>query len=63
MQDHYAVQGKSDRLYERMTRKKRKISELTVGDVNTLLEALNRFQDNLDDNDEDLPSAYMNRLR
>ena len=45
-----------------MSHKKRKISELTAGDTNTLLEALNRFQDNLDDNDKDLPSGLLDAL-
>jgi hypothetical protein len=45
-----------------MSHKKRKISELTAGDTNNLLEALNRFQDNLDDNDKDLPSGLLDAL-
>ena len=45
-----------------MPHKKRKISDLTAGDANTLLQALNQFQDRLDDDDEDLPSGLLSAL-
>jgi hypothetical protein len=45
-----------------MPHKKRKISGPTAEDANTLLQALNQFQDNLDDNDEDLPSGLLSAL-
>jgi hypothetical protein len=45
-----------------MAYKKRKISGLTACDAVTLLEALNRFQDNTDDYDEDLPSGLLSVL-
>jgi hypothetical protein len=45
-----------------MPPKKRKISDLTTGDANSLLRALNDFQDVLDDEDEDLPSALLSAL-
>jgi hypothetical protein len=44
-----------------MPHKKRKISDLTAGDANTLLQALNQFQDSFDD-DEDLPSGLLSAL-
>ncbi|KAF8802824.1 hypothetical protein BYT27DRAFT_7260756 [Phlegmacium glaucopus] len=45
-----------------MPQKKRKISDLTAGDANSLLQALNQFQNSLDDEDEDLPSGLLNTL-
>jgi hypothetical protein len=39
------------------TRKKRKVSDLTVDDANTLLRTLAEFQEQLDEEDEDLPRA------
>ena len=40
-----------------MPPKKQKISDVNTSDVNSLLQALNDFQDILDDEDEDLPST------
>jgi len=45
-----------------MGHKKRKLSDLTVGDRNALLVALDTFQDNLDEDDEDLPSGLLSAL-
>jgi hypothetical protein len=45
-----------------MGHKKRKLSDLTVGDRNALLVALDAFQDNLDEDDEDLPSGLLSAL-
>ncbi|KIM71928.1 hypothetical protein PILCRDRAFT_747605 [Piloderma croceum F 1598] len=45
-----------------MGHKKRKLSDLTVGDRNALLVALDAFQDNLDEDDEDLPSGLLTAL-
>ena len=45
-----------------MKSKKRKISELTVNDANTLLLTLNDFQETLDEDEEDLPSALITVL-
>ena len=45
-----------------MLQKKRKISDLTAGDANSLLQALNQFQNSLDDEDEDLPSGLLSAL-
>lgn len=45
-----------------MPQKKRKISDLTAGDGNSLLQALNQFQNSLDDEDEDLPSGLFSAL-
>lgn len=45
-----------------MPQKKRKISDLTAGDANFLLQALNQFQSGLDDEDEDLPSGLLSAL-
>ena len=47
-----------------MPQKKRKISDLTAGDVNSLrlLQALNQFQNSLDDEVEDLPSGLLSAL-
>lgn len=45
-----------------MPQKKRKISDLTAGDANFLLQALNQFQSSLDDEDEDLPSGLLSAL-
>jgi len=42
-----------------MPHKKRKISDLTTADANSLLQSLNQFQDSLDDGDEDLPSGLL----
>ena len=45
-----------------MPHKKRKISDLTVGDANALLQALNQFQGSLDEDDEDLPDGLITAL-
>jgi len=45
-----------------MPQRKRKISDLTAGDANSLLQALNQFQHSLDDEDEDLPSGLLSAL-
>ena len=45
-----------------MPHKKRKISDLTTADADSLLRSLNQFQDNLDDEDEDLPSGLLSAL-
>ena len=45
-----------------MPQKKRKTSDLTAGDANSLLQALNQFQNSLDDEDEDLPRGLLSAL-
>ena len=45
-----------------MGQKKRKLSDLTVGDRNSLLVALDAFQGSLDEDDEDLPSGLLSAL-
>ena len=45
-----------------MRHKKRKLSDLTVGDRNALLTALNDFKDTLDVDDEELPSGLLSTL-
>jgi hypothetical protein len=45
-----------------MAHKKRKLSDLTVGDRNALLVSLDAFQDSLDEDDEDLPSGLLAAL-
>ena len=45
-----------------MPTKKRKISDLTVNDANTLLLTLNEFHAALDEDDEDLPSGLITAL-
>jgi phage terminase Nu1 subunit (DNA packaging protein) len=44
------------------TRKKRKVSDLTVDDVNALLRTLAEFQEQLDEEDEDLPTGLISGL-
>ena len=40
----------------------RKISDLTAGAADTLLQALNQFQYSLNDDDEDLPPSLLSAL-
>jgi len=44
------------------TRKKRKVSDLTVDDANALLRTLAEFQEQLDEEDEDLPTGLNSGL-
>jgi hypothetical protein len=44
------------------TRKKRKVSDLTVDDANVLLRTLAEFQEQLDEEDEDIPSGLISGL-
>ena len=44
------------------TRKKRKVSDLTVDDANTLLRTLAESQEQLDEEDEDLPTGLISGL-
>ena len=45
------------------TRKKRKVSDLTVDDANALLRTLAQFQEQLDEEDEDLPTGLISGLQ
>lgn len=45
-----------------MRPKKRKISDLTAGDADTLLLALNEFQGILDEDDDELPRGLITAL-
>jgi hypothetical protein len=45
------------------TRKKRKVSDLTVDDANALLRTLAGFQEQLDEEDEDLPTGLISGLQ
>jgi hypothetical protein len=45
-----------------MPPKKRKISDLTAGDADTLLVALNEFQGILDEDDDELPRGLITVL-
>jgi hypothetical protein len=45
-----------------MPPKKRKLSDLTAGDANTLLLALNEFQQVLDEDDDELPNGLITAL-
>ena len=45
------------------TRKKRKVSHLTVDDANALLRTLAEFQEQLDEADEDLPTGLISGLQ
>jgi hypothetical protein len=44
------------------TRKKRKVSDLTVDDANALLRTLAEFQEQLDEEDKDLPTGLISGL-
>jgi hypothetical protein len=44
------------------TRKKRKVSDLTVDDAHALLRSLAVFQEQLDEEDEDLPTGLISGL-
>jgi len=44
------------------TRKKRKVSDLTVDDANPLLRTLAELQEQLDEEDEDLPTGLISGL-
>ena len=50
------------RLLMPSTRKKRKVSDLTVDDANALLRTLAEFQEQLDEEDEDLPTGLISGL-
>ena len=50
------------RLLMPSTRKKRKVSDLTVDDPNTLLRTLAEFQEQLGEEDEDLPTGLISGL-
>ena len=43
-------------------RKKRKVSDLTVDDANALLRTLTEFKEQLDEEDEDLPTGLISGL-
>ena len=45
------------------TRKKRKVSDLTVDDANALLRTLAEFREQLDEEDEDLPTGLISGLQ
>ena len=45
------------------TRKKRKVSDLTADDANALLRTLAEFQEQLDEEDEDLPTGLISGLQ
>jgi hypothetical protein len=45
-----------------MSPKKRKLSDLTAGDANTLLLALKEFQQVLDEDDNELPNGLITAL-
>ena len=45
------------------TKKKRKVSDLTVDDANALLRTLAEFQDQLDEEDEDIPTGLISGLQ
>jgi hypothetical protein len=45
------------------TKKKRKVSDLTVDDANVLLCTLAVFHDQVDEEDEDLPTGLINGLQ
>jgi hypothetical protein len=62
---HAAKEATSDFAYCLLmpsTRKKRKVSDLTVDDANALLRTLAEFQEQLDDEDEDLPTGLISGL-
>ena len=48
--------------YMAPTKKKRKVSDLTVDDANALLYTLAEFQAQLDEEDEDLPNGLIDGL-
>ncbi|KAG1784537.1 uncharacterized protein HD556DRAFT_1427447 [Suillus plorans] len=43
--------------------KRRKLSDLTAGDTNELLDKLEEFRSNLDEGDQDLPDGLMDKLQ
>jgi hypothetical protein len=43
--------------------KRRKLSDITVGDTNELLHKLEEFRSNLDEGDEDLPAGLIDELQ
>lgn len=43
--------------------KRRKVSDLTAGDTNELLQKLDEFHSNLDEGDEDLPAGLIDKLQ
>jgi hypothetical protein len=43
--------------------KRRKLSDLTAGDTNELLQKLEEFRSNLDEGDEDLPAGLIDGLQ
>jgi hypothetical protein len=43
--------------------KRRKLSDLTAGDANELLQKLEEFRSNLDEEDEDLPAGLIDKLQ
>jgi len=45
------------------TRNKRKVSDLVVDDANTLLRTLAELQEQLDEEDEDLPTGLIRELQ